>query len=101
VLEELEQLAARQNHREIVSRAPGPTIPLTAENRTRLKVARNLTGLSQRRFGQQLGITKYYVSAVECGRSDPSKQLLSRWCNAIGLKVTFDGSVTISRKDEA
>ncbi|MFB9775394.1 helix-turn-helix domain-containing protein [Brevibacterium otitidis] len=53
----------------------------------RLRVARELTGLEQREFASEIGISRTSVSALEGGRSKPRQLTLRAWSSRTGVSL--------------
>ena len=52
-----------------------------------LKMARNFTGLSRRKFAAEVGVSESSVQKYEEGKSDiPGKKLL-KWCEVAGISI--------------
>ena len=55
----------------------------------RMRKARELTGLDQAHFAEELGVSRAAVSAIEVGRNRPRRITLRAWALATGVPFTW------------
>jgi transcriptional regulator with XRE-family HTH domain len=53
----------------------------------RLREVREGTCLSQGDISQRSGLTRSYISRVECGHGTPTIEVLERWSDALGVPI--------------
>lgn len=73
----------------------GPAVPLSDANRKTLREARHAAGIPQIDLATKLGCGQQHMSNLEWGRKDPSLDLLTRWCESLGLRCSVQTVVKL------
>jgi transcriptional regulator with XRE-family HTH domain len=60
-----------------------------AEIREKIKEVRAWTGLSQRAFGQRIGISGSSINKLETGENNPSEQTIKLICQEFGINYLW------------
>ena len=47
-------------------------------------------GLSQNKLAKLVGISQPFMREIECGRKNPSVEMLFRICDVLGIRITFE-----------
>ena len=55
-----------------------------------LREAREKRGTSQGQLAQTLGTSQAFISQIECGRKNPSIDMLIRMCQALDIRLFPD-----------
>ena len=58
--------------------------------RAKLIWARERLGLTRAELAEKIGLTRHYVFVVETGARNPSLDVMTRWADALGPRVTLD-----------
>lgn len=55
----------------------------------KIKYCRNIEGMGQAELSEKIGISRQYLSRLECGNSKPSVDLLFRISEVLGVDITM------------
>lgn len=55
----------------------------------KIKYYRNIEGMGQAELSEKIGISRQYLSRLECGNSKPSVDLLFRISEVLGVDITM------------
>lgn len=75
-----------------------PGIDLTPANRKKLVRAREAAGWTQHDLAGEVGVGVWTISRIETGADRPSLATLEAICGALGLTVTVNTTVRITKR---
>ena len=63
-------------------------IPVQKSFGDRLKLMREVKCLSQEQLAQRVSSSRVYICELECGKANPSIQILSQIANGLGMTLS-------------